>query len=115
MAISDQRLTFGPQRRDDERRSGANVVGAHRCARELWHAPHDRMVALGADVRAHAYELVDIAEPTREQVFGDDTDTIGDREHRHEEGFEITGDTWIRQRRDVDRPQSPANHGPHTV
>ena len=65
VGVGHDRLAVGPERGHDERRAGPDVVGPHRRARERGLAPHDGVVALGADVGAHAHELVDVAEPAR--------------------------------------------------
>ena len=39
---------------------------------------HHGVVAVGADVGAEPLQLLDVAEPARVQVLGDDADAVGD-------------------------------------
>ena len=78
-------------------------------------APDDGVVVVGADVGAHADELVDVAEPAREDVLGDDADAVGDGQHGDEQRLVVGGDARVRQRGDVDRPQPAGRHRPQPV
>ena len=72
-------LALGGEPGDDQRRAGADVVGPHRRARQARHAADDGVVAVGADVGAEPLQLLDVAEPARVEVLGDDADAVGDR------------------------------------
>ena len=59
---------------------------------------HHGVVAVGADVGAEALQFLDVPEPTRVEVLGDDAHTVGHREHGDDERLVVGGDTGIRQR-----------------
>src|SRR4051812_28791231 len=61
-------LAVGGEAGHDQGGAGPDVPRLHRRAAQPRHPPHDRMVALGADVGAHAQQLGHIAEPAAEQV-----------------------------------------------
>jgi MFS family permease len=108
-------LAVSPECGNGEGGTGTDVVGPHRGSREPLDAPDDRMVALGADVGAHAHQLVDVAEAAAEEILGDDPDPIGHRQHGDEERFVVGGHPRIRQRRQVDGAEPTVGHHPKTV
>ena len=69
------RLAFGGQTGDDQRRAGADVGRPDRCAAQPRHAADDGVVAVGADVGPESLQLLDVAETARVQVLGDDADS----------------------------------------
>ena len=73
------------------------------------------MVSVGAHVRAHAGELVDVAEPAGEEVLGDDADAVGHGEHHGEQRLVVRRHSRIRQRRHVDRLQALRSVHPDAV
>ena len=64
---------------------------------------------LGADVRTHAAQLVDVAEAAGEEVLGDDPDAVRDTQHGDEERLVVGRDPRVRQRRDVDALERPSD------
>src|SRR5436853_431478 len=64
--IEDAGLAVGGEPGDHEGGAGAHVLSAHGCAGEPVHAPDHRVAPRGADVGAHAVELVDEPEPVVE-------------------------------------------------
>ena len=101
--VAHHGLVVGDQPGQHERGPGPDVGSLDRRTRQARHAPHHGVVSLGADVGTHAPELVDIAEPAPEEVLGDDADTVGNREHRHQEGLVVRSDPRVRQGGYVDR------------
>ena len=94
-------VALGHQPGQHERHPGPDVGRPHRRARELRHAAHDGVVPLGPDVGTHAPQLLDVAEPAREQVLGQDAHAVGHREHRHQQRRVVGGHARVRQRRHV--------------
>ena len=89
----------------DHGRAGPDVEGAHRCGRQPRHAPDHRVVTFGADVGAHAPELVDVEEAALEHVLGRDAGALRRRQHRHQDRLEVGRHARVGQGHEVDRPR----------
>ena len=105
--VGDDGLAVCHQPGEDEGGAGPQVGGAHPGTREPRHAADHGVVALGADVRTHPAQLVDVAEAPGEEVLGDDADAVCDAQHRDEERLVVGGDPRVRQGRDVDALEAP--------
>ena len=101
-AVHD-RLAFGPQSGEHQRGAGSDVRRPHGRAGQLLDPSHDHVVRVGADVGSHAHELVDVAEPSAEDVLGHDADAVRERQQHDEQRLVIGRDARIRKRRDVGR------------
>ena len=81
------------------------------------HPPDHGVVALGADVGPHPAQLLDVAEPTEEQVLGDDAHPLGHGEQGHQQRLVVGGEA--RDRAGWPRPPTGAGrsvpHGPQAV
>ena len=102
-------LALGGEAGDDHRRAGPDVVGPAPARRTAAGTP--RTTAWWPLVRMSApsrMQLLDVAEPARVEVLGDDADTVGDAQHRDDQRLVVGGDARVRQRLHVDRAQPPS-------
>jgi hypothetical protein len=115
MGAGDHRFALGHQPGQHQRRTAADVGRADLGPRQPAQPAHHCVVPLGADVRAHSPELVDVSEAPLEQVLGHDRDTVGHCEHRDKQRLVVGGHTGVRQCGDVDRPEPAPRSGPQAV
>ena len=94
---ADDRFAVGRQTGNDQRGTGADVGSAHRRAAQSLDAAHHRVMTIGADVGTKPLQLLDIAEPARVEVLGDDADAVGHRQHRDDQRLVVGGDARVRQ------------------
>ena len=108
-------LAFGCEARHHERRAGSDVVRPDGRSGEALGAAHHRVMAFGADVGAHAPQLVDVAESAGEDVLGDDPDARRRGEHGHQERLVVGGKAGVRQGGHVGGGEALRCRGPDAV
>ena len=96
--LFDLRRPSGRERRNDHRRACTQVDRAHRRALEILDALDDRALALDRDLRAHALELLDIAEAVLPDVLVQDARALREREHRRDLRLHIGREARVRHR-----------------
>src|SRR5512134_351575 len=93
--------TFGRQSRQNESRAGTQVRGHHRSARQAVAAGYDDPVALHADIRSHAAQLLHMHKPALEHRFRDDARAFSHGHQRDHLRLHVGGKPGKRQRTDV--------------
>ena len=105
VGVGDHGLPFGHQSGQHQGGTGPESKARTGAAGHTLDPPDERVMALGADVGAHAAELLDVAEPAEEQVFGHDAHALGHGEQRHQQRLVVGGKSRIGQGGHVHRLQ----------
>ncbi len=98
--IRNHGLALRRQSRHAQCRAAPQIRTPHRRAVEPLHSQHHRHPAVGADVRAHAGQLIHMAVAAAEQVFFKHRRAPAPQQRRHNDSLHVRGKAGIGGRAD---------------